>query len=145
MAGEIFDQAIRRTNLADVDSNIPATIGFNQFRRSVVPGFAKLKNIDDNALIEKLAMCELPTFVVTATSNTNTALKSTDTEKPPEQPKLDGAAVESNCSGTSNPTGIAFNNNVNLKPEDIQALTQLQSLTRAKLAKKSVHNLREVR
>ena len=159
MAGDIFDRVCGPMQRGpDESPRIADALTYNSFRLQVVPEFAKLKNLTEETLIEKLSLCEYPSSVILAGGNSNLkplpirrsskdygAALSTDI--PAEEATAALAAVTPPAPA---PEPVAEKTkSVSLKldisAEVVAAFIHLQTKTRVKIATRRVEALKEVK
>lgn len=149
MAGAVFDRALRPLPRdPDASPRTAETLGFNQFRNLVVPEFAKLKKVEEGALIDRLSRCEFPSSVTLAGSQLSRSQK-----EPAEAPADIGAVAAGEQSDQPPPAAdpppaqsepAHPKLHLNVSAEFVSAFTQLQSISRRKMAKRKMEQMKEV-
>lgn len=151
MATEAFQNALRPAPRdGDGTPRLEDTIGYNQFRQLLVPSFAKLKELNETDLIERLSRCEFPSYVVRAGSTLPVAPNTTSTPIVPVPtegtPSPEAAKVVAPIEEPNNheETTSSKLRRMEVGANVLAAMIRLQALLRAKIAKRRVADLKEV-
>lgn len=150
MAGSVFNRSLRALKRdPDASPRMSDAIGFNQFRTLVVPEFAKLKKMEENALIDKLSLCEFPSSVTLAGSQLSKSQKGAqdDTPLPEFDPTAQPVAADETVKKEEAEARELKHPKLSLdvSAEIMTSFIQLQSISRRKLAKRKMEQLKEVR
>lgn len=147
MAGAVFDRSLRPLKSEpDATHHITDTIGYNQFRLLVVPEFAKLKRMEENELIQRLSRCEFPSSVTLAGSQLTISQKAAKSDALPDFQPEDALTLAVDPAVAPDAANLPRPSlSLEVSAKFLSALTQLQSISRRKLAQRKVEQLKEVR